>query len=124
MDDSSPLWEWRASVASSLPTFAFGRIALVHTDLPFFFADISLYPGNSGGPLIENDMLGGIVSGQPSMPAEFEDAPAPVHLRLPFAKCIPGRFALQLLDAQRIKDQAFEELRADALDRKQSKWRS
>lgn len=34
----------------SLPVFSFGRVSMLHDALPFFWADISIYPGNSGGP--------------------------------------------------------------------------
>ena len=34
---------------------------MLHNTLPFFWADMSIYPGNSGGPVVANDRLVGIV---------------------------------------------------------------
>ena len=83
-----------ASRAVSLPVSSFGRVAMSHPALPFFWADISLYPGNSGGPVIEEDKLVGIVSSQ----ATWEDA------RIPFARVIRAEHLRPLLDEQRNKD--------------------
>ena len=38
----------------SVPTFAFGKVSMLHPHLPFFWCDMSAYPGNSGGPVIED----------------------------------------------------------------------
>ncbi len=43
---------------------------MVHGSLPYFWADMSTYPGNSGGPVIANDRLIGIVSHQAQTPIE------------------------------------------------------
>jgi CBS domain-containing protein len=37
---------------------------MVHHILPFFWADMSIYPGNSGGPVVEDGKLVGVVSAQ------------------------------------------------------------
>jgi hypothetical protein len=42
---------WRSSFFS-LPTFSFGKVSMLHNALQFFWADMSIYPGNSGGPVI------------------------------------------------------------------------
>ena len=55
---------WRATVFS-LPTFSFGRVSMIHEKLPFFNCDISAYPGSSGGPVVENGKLVGIIRAQP-----------------------------------------------------------
>lgn len=49
------------------PIFTFGRIGMFYKQLPFFIADITIYPGNSGGPIIQDNNLIGIVSGQIKM---------------------------------------------------------
>jgi len=67
---------------------------MCHPALPFFWADISIYPGNSGGPVIEDDKVVGIVSAQ----AIWEDA------RIPFARVIRMEHVRPLLDEQRRKD--------------------
>jgi hypothetical protein len=87
-----------ASRAVSLPVFSFGQIAMAHPSLPCFWADISLYPGNSGGPVIEADKLVGIVSSQ----ASWEET------RIPFARAVRGELIRALLDEQRTKDAEWD----------------
>ena len=41
----------------SLPVFTFGRISLLHEALDFYWVDMSIFPGNSGGPVIEDGKL-------------------------------------------------------------------
>jgi Trypsin-like peptidase domain len=86
--------DWSSDLVS-LPTFAFGRVAMLHSHLDFFWCDMSVYPGASGSPVIEQDRLVGIVSKQASLPAE--EASQPDRL-LPFAKAIKGRHVVSLLD--------------------------
>ncbi len=87
------LVQW-ASSAVSLPVFSWGRVAMRHEALPFFWADLTIYPGNSGGPVIESDKLVGIVSAQ----AKVEDT------RVPFAKIINASMIHELLRTQVVKD--------------------
>lgn len=47
-----------------LPVSTFGSIAMSHPNLPYFISDITIYPGNSGGPIIKQNKLIGIVSAQ------------------------------------------------------------
>jgi hypothetical protein len=47
-----------------LPITCFGRIAMIHPTLDFFVADIDAYPGNSGGPIVFENRIVGIVSKQ------------------------------------------------------------
>jgi S1-C subfamily serine protease len=79
-----------ASSAISVPVYSFGHIAMVEDTLPFFWCDISIYPGSSGGPLVESDKLVGIISGQ----AEVDRG------RIPFAAVTPARHIRQLLTAE------------------------
>ena len=91
---------WSSSYFS-LPTFSFGRVSMLHNDLPYFWVDMSIYPGNSGGPLIEDDKLVGIVSGQPAIPVEENEQ---LHTRIPFAKIIKAIYIFELIARQEQKD--------------------
>ena len=84
-----------ASSAVSVPVHAFGRVAMLRDDLPYFLADISIYPGNSGGPVVEESKLVGIVSGQAAVE----------NMRIPFAKVIKSSFIADLISKQEAKDQ-------------------
>jgi S1-C subfamily serine protease len=87
----------RGSDWASAPLFSFGHVAMVHARLEYFWADLSVYPGNSGGPVVEANRLVGLVSGQ----ALVED------VRVPFARIIPGAEIKKLLGKQREKDERF-----------------
>ena len=91
---------WSSSYFS-LPTFSFGRVSMVHDDLDFFWVDMSIYPGNSGGPIIEGDKLVGMVSGQPTIPVEDSEK---FRTRIPFGKIIKAKFITDLLLIQEQKD--------------------
>ncbi len=94
------LAHWSSS-CFSLPTFSFGRVSMIHDELAFFWADMSIYPGNSGGPVIEGDKLIGIVSGQPTIPVEDSEE---FRTRIPFGKIIKAKFITDLLSIQEQKD--------------------
>lgn len=53
-----------------LPVSTFGNIAMAHEKLSYFIGDITVYPGNSGGPIIRGNKLIGIVSGQVLIPLQ------------------------------------------------------
>lgn len=82
----------------SLPAFSFGKVSMLHPDLSFFWCDISAYPGNSGGPVIEGNKLVGIVSAQ----AIHEGS------RIPFAKIIKASHIRSVLNVQFKKDQRWD----------------
>lgn len=86
----------------SLPVSSFGRVSMLHDQLPFFWADMSIYPGNSGGPVVANDQLVGIVSAQATLPI---DAVPNVQTRIPFGRIIKSGFVRALLEEQEKKDQ-------------------
>ncbi|UTD54437.1 trypsin-like serine peptidase [Halomonas sp. MS1] len=86
----------------SLPVFSWGKVSMLHAQLPFYWCDMSIYPGNSGGPVIENGRLVGVVSAQATLP--IDDAPN-VRTRIPFGKIIKTCFVKQLLETQEAKDQ-------------------
>jgi len=85
----------------SLPVFAFGRISMLHEQLPFYWTDMSIYPGNSGGPIIQDGKLVGIVSAQATL--SIDDVPD-VRMRIPFGKIIKSKYILDLLRIQSEKD--------------------
>lgn len=90
----------------SLPVSSFGRVAMLHTALPFFWADISIYPGNSGGPVVVNDRLVGIVSAQAIL--AIDDVPH-VSTRIPFGRIIKTSYVHDLLREQIHKDRPLDE---------------
>jgi hypothetical protein len=109
--ESLPMW---ASAAISQPCFSFGRVAMSHPLLDYFLIDQSIYPGNSGGPVVEEDRLIGIVSGQPTMRLEYEsDTSIPARptlearVRIPFGNIIKAKHIRPLIDKQINKDKHF-----------------
>jgi S1-C subfamily serine protease len=74
---------------------------MLHEGLPFFWVDMSIFPGNSGGPLIEKDRLVGVVSAQATVP--IDDVPN-VRTRIPFGRIIKSKFVHTLLEMQEKKD--------------------
>lgn len=56
-----------------LPVSTFGNIAMTHDQLSYFIGDITVYPGNSGGPVIQDNKLIGIVSGQVLIPVDHSN---------------------------------------------------
>lgn len=85
----------------SLPVLSFGRVSMLTPFLPFFWGDISIYGGNSGGPVVTNDGLIGIVSEQATIPVEKVPG---VKVRIPFAKITKAKYVRELLDIQIQKD--------------------
>ncbi|HCT6797133.1 S1 family peptidase [Klebsiella pneumoniae] len=102
MDQEPGNAHWSSSNVS-LPVFSWGRVSMMHKQLPFYWCDMSIYPGNSGGPLIENGKLVGIVSAQAALP--IDGAPE-LSARIPFGKIIKTEFVKQLLQEQEAKDKA------------------
>lgn len=94
-----------SSNAVCVPTFAFGKVSMLHPNLEFFWCDMSIYPGNSGGPVIEGDKLVGIVSAQPAIPIEGK-ALSGAATRIPFAKAIKAKHLVPVLNEQLKKDSA------------------
>ncbi len=100
ISQNADLINWSSSYFS-LPTFSFGHISTLHGSLPFFWVDMSIYPGNSGGPIIEGNKIVGIVSGQPTIPVEESEK---LRTRIPFGKIIKAKFIADLLSIQEKKD--------------------
>jgi len=93
--------QWSSS-HFSLPVCTFGRVSMLHDKLPFFWADMSICPGNSGGPVVAGDRLVGIVSAQATLPI---DGVPEVRTRIPFGRIIKTKFVRSLLETQAAKDQ-------------------
>jgi len=89
----------------SLPIYSYGRVSMLHEALHFFWGDISVYPGNSGGPVVENEKLVGIVSAQPVIPlGQAEDQTENLEMPIPFGKIIKAKFLPELFAIQEQKD--------------------
>lgn len=97
---------WRSQMVS-LPSFAFGRVAMQHPQLSFFWCDLSIYPGNSGGPVIENGKLVGIVSAQAVIPL---DSDSDSDVRIPFGRIVKAEHIAPLLEEQLRRDARNAEL--------------
>jgi len=96
-----------ASRAISLPNFSWGKVSMLHEELIYFWCDMSVYPGNSGGPVIENDKLVGIVSKQAILPVMSSEGEflSDFITRIPFGNIVKAEFVRPLLDAQAQKDE-------------------
>ncbi|GAO72709.1 hypothetical protein CSE6_025_41460 [Comamonas sp. E6] len=89
----------------SVPVTSFGRVSMLHEQLPFYWVDMSIFPGNSGGPVVANDRLVGVVSAQATLPI---DAIPEVRTRIPFGKIIKSCYVRALLEEQIQKDRYHE----------------
>ncbi len=111
---SPAVLRWRSEILS-LPHSTYGRVSLLHPALPFFWADLTIYPGNSRGPVIEGDRLVGIVSAQAVIPVELGGAAIEgVSTRVPLGRMIKAVEVRELLYQQEDKDRAWAELRREA----------
>ncbi len=105
------------SAVVSLPVFSFGRVAMLHHLLPEFWCDMSIAPGNSGGPVVKGGNLVGIVTGQAielaedATPEEAKtmEKPPSLSYRLPFAAATKGRFVRELVMKQIEKLEKWDE---------------
>lgn len=111
IDDDVANSHW-SSNAVSLPVFSFGKVAMLHDNLSFFWGDISIYPGNSGGPIVQNDKLVGIVSANATITIEG----ASNRMRIPFAKLIKSGNIRHLIDQQEKKDSFWHRLSGKIAD--------
>jgi hypothetical protein len=98
---------WSSSDVS-LPAYSFGKVSMLHPNLPYFWVDMSIFPGNSGGPVIENDKLVGIISAQPVV---IVDDKPDIQVRAPFAKVYKSKFINDLLAEQIEKDKVAQSRR-------------
>ncbi|WP_238749961.1 S1 family peptidase [Neolewinella maritima] len=74
----------------TLPMTSWGRVGLSNPEFGFTYVDISVYPGNSGGPVIDIDSgkLIGIVSSQSSEQVMYNGSPTFLRHRIPFATIV------------------------------------
>ena len=77
---------------------------MTNQHLNYFWVDMSIYPGNSGGPVIVDDKLVGIVSAQPTLNAEKSQ----LRFRVPFGKIIHAEHLFPLLELQELKDKFID----------------
>ncbi len=91
---------WSSSYFS-LPVFAFGKVSMLHDVLDFYWTDISIFPGNSGGPVVENGKLVGVISAQALLPIDSDQN---LRVRIPFGKIIKTKQVRELIAIQEQKD--------------------
>jgi Trypsin-like peptidase domain len=100
----------------SLPVLSFGRVGMVHAKIPHFLADMSVYAGNSGGPVVEGDKLVGIASSQTWVPIEriTPDGGSirsdEYRVRMPFGFMIKTVHLKQLIAKQKERDEILKHL--------------
>jgi hypothetical protein len=97
---------WRSSYYS-LPVFAFGKIAMLRADVPFYLIDLSAWPGNSGGPIVEGQKLVGIVSEQARV--ELEQLPG-VAVGIPVTRAIKAKYFPELIKILEGRRASFEQM--------------
>ncbi len=100
---SVPERHW-ASTTFSLPVSSFGKVAMTDDLLKFFWADISIYPGNSGGPAIADGRLVGVVVSQATLPMDQDPR---VWTRIPFAKVIKTGVVFDMLKELIKRDEPY-----------------
>jgi hypothetical protein len=115
-----------ASQSYSLPSFAFGRVSMVHDRLPFFWCDLGAYPGHSGAPVVEEGKMIGVISAQGTSYADvflkkgehgtgreqiLLDTDFVAKTRIPFGRAFRTKLLRDLLDVQMEKDRNRDEAR-------------
>jgi S1-C subfamily serine protease len=96
----------------SLPVSTYGRVSMLHDGLDYFWSDLSIYPGNSGGPVISRDTgkLVGIVSAQATIESEVtghcdgKEVTGHTNMRIPIANIIKSKNIDAILREQIEKD--------------------
>ena len=108
LDFSGPELNWGSNKVS-LPVCSFGRVSMLSEHLDFFWADMSIYPGNSGGPVFSGENIVGLVSANATIPIEDSHSSTSTskqyRTRIPFAKIIKTSFVKALIAEQEEKDQ-------------------
>ena len=88
---------------------------MLHKNLEYFWADMSIFGGNSGAPVIEADKLVGIVSAlaTTALAASVAEDDENFHVYgrtpLPFGKMIKAHYIKALLEEQIKKDQRYQQ---------------
>lgn len=99
-------YNW-SSRAVSLPVFSFGKVAMLHEKLDFFWGDISIYQGNSGGPIVSGDKLVGIVSAGATIPVLGLPSDIKGRTMIPFAYLIKAKFVKKIIEEQEERHSSF-----------------
>jgi hypothetical protein len=86
-------------IAESIYTF--GRVSLPNYKRIFFIGDMTIAPGNSGGLVISNNKMVGIVSAQATIPI---DKYPEVRIRFPYSFAIKASYLFPLLQEMIDKD--------------------
>jgi Trypsin-like peptidase domain len=100
VDRFEPLQIW-TSAKISVPIVRFGRIAMLHRGVDYFVTNIDVYPGNSGGPIIANGQLVGIILAQAGADTDT------TSVRAPMVYCVAARHVRDLVDTQRARDDSI-----------------
>jgi hypothetical protein len=91
-----------------LPLATFGKTALCNQLLYYFIADITVNPGNSGGPIIRNNKIVGIVSQQMlvdlkmNSDVDLNEVISNVKSTSPLAKIIKSKFIFENLNQLKV----------------------
>ncbi len=110
-EDGRDHWEARSI---SLPVFAFGRVSMLHKSLEYFWSDMSVFEGNSGGPVVEDGKLVGVVSllAKSTSSADIvlgnDEHHISIRTPLPFARIIKSCYIMALLNEQIRKDLLYQ----------------
>lgn len=91
----------RRSMLVSTPVFSFGKVAMAHEALEYFWADMSVYPGNSGGPVIRDNEIVGVVSAQATVPVNDTSGE---RVGIPFGMIVHSDAIMSLIKEQEKKD--------------------
>lgn len=96
-----------------LPLVTIGKIAMFHNQLQYFIGDITVYPGNSGGPVISNNKMIGLVSEQLYIPLDVEpknyfDEGVKLLTRGTLTKLIRSKNILPLLRELQERERSFK----------------
>jgi hypothetical protein len=75
------LWHW-SSPTVTLPLVSKGIVSNPHTGQHYFYGDIFVYHGNSGGPIVRNNKLIGIVSRADPKMRESKDQKLPGYFEM------------------------------------------
>lgn len=89
------------------PVVTFGKIASISKFKPYFFGDVNVMPGNSGGAIVSNNKLIGIVSKQGRRKIETIDGRsyADAYYRIPYiAIIVKIPFLIKLLERERYRE--------------------
>jgi hypothetical protein len=104
-------WDWRKRPWNSNliydPVFTFGKVAAPSIRKHFFLGDLTIAPGNSGGPVVRNNKLVGIISSQPILTVIHKDGAvyADTYSRYPYANVIKSANIFPLLREMVKKDE-------------------